>query len=316
MNNSAICYRHFGHPESTLRLEHRPVTPCPTDRLRVRMLCAPLNASDLIPVTGAYRHRITPPEVAGYEGVGLVISAPPAFSHLTGRRVLPLRGEGTWQNVVDVEPRWAVPVPDGVDNMLAARSYINPLAALLMLRLYSPLGKKVLLTAAGSDCALLLGQWALKMGATCVAGIHRSPVHARRLAACGITPVAQQDTRAVTYYAAQSDRVYDATGGLLAETILHALPEEALFICYGLLSGQTFRQTRRLPQMHWFHIRHYLDELTPSGWQLLFAEIWARLETSAIGDVQRFALADWQDAIAFYRTAGRTSKPMLIMDGI
>lgn len=277
------------------------------------MLCAPINASDLIPVTGAYSHRITPPVVAGYEGVGVVISAPQGFSHLTGNRVLPLRGEGTWQTHVDCDPRWAILVPDETDTCLAARAYINPLAALLMLKHYSPAGKRVLLTAAGSDCALLLGQWALRMGAISVTGIHRSAVHAQRLIACGITPVSQRDVQAVQHIAAHSDLVFDATGGQLAEILLQTLPDSARFICYGLLSGQPFRQTRRQPQSHWFHIRNYLDAITPTEWQSLFTEIWALLKTSTIGEVRRFNLENWLDAIAFYRTAGRTAKPVLVM---
>ncbi|MCM2294253.1 hypothetical protein NAC44_18150 [Allorhizobium sp. BGMRC 0089] len=37
--------------------------------MRVRMLASGINPSDLIPITGAYGHRITPPMMAGYEGV-------------------------------------------------------------------------------------------------------------------------------------------------------------------------------------------------------------------------------------------------------
>lgn len=316
MHNTAICYRHFGLPEETLKPEHAFLPACPADRLRVRMICSPVNASDLIPVTGAYNHRITPPMIAGYEGVGVVISAPQTSAHLLGRRVLPLRGAGTWQKIIDCDPVWAIPVPDEIDTHLAARAYINPLAALLMLKLYQPAGKRVLLTAAGSDCALLLGQWALRMGAASVAGIHRSAVHAQRLVACGITPVAQQDAQAIAHYAAHSELVFDATGGDLAETLLQTLPEAALFICYGLLSGKPFRQTRRLPRMHWFHIRNYLDEIPPAQWQALFSDIWALLKTSTLSEIRGFALEDWQEAITFYRAEGRTVRPMLLMDKI
>lgn len=280
------------------------------------MLCAPINASDLIPVTGAYRHRITPPVIAGYEGVGVVELAPETYTHLLGKRVLPLRGAGTWQTRVDCDPRWVIPVPDEINDTLAARAYINPLAALLMLKQYDPAGKKVLLTAAGSDCALLLGQWALRLGAISVVGIHRSPVHTRRLVESGITPISQNDVPSVKRHAVQSELVFDATGGTLAETVLQSLPEAAQFICYGLLSGQPFRQTRRLPKIHWFHIRNYLDSIAPAQWQSLFNEIWCLLKKSTLGDVRCFPLDNWQEAIAFYRSEGRTAKPVLLMDEI
>lgn len=138
--------------------------------------------------------------MAGYEGVGVVTEGP---QHLLGKRVLPLRGQGTWQNSVDCPAALAIPVPDEIDSTLAARAYINPLAAQMMLNLYSPQGKRIVLTAAGSDCAALLGQWALKAGANAVYGIHRSPVHAERLRARGIIPVSQQDTAAMSAIAAQ-----------------------------------------------------------------------------------------------------------------
>jgi NADPH:quinone reductase-like Zn-dependent oxidoreductase len=68
-----------------------------------------VNASDLIPITGAYRHRTPLPAVAGYEGVGIVTDAPASFAHLLGKRVLPLRGQGTWQRYVDCPAEYAIP---------------------------------------------------------------------------------------------------------------------------------------------------------------------------------------------------------------
>lgn len=164
MENLALWYRRFGEPESVLQPETAPLGALAPGQLRVRMLFAPVNASDLIPITGAYRHRTPLPAVAGYEGVGAVTEAPASFKHLVGRRVLPLRGQGTWQRYVDCPAEYAIPVPDNLDAHLAARAYINPLAAQMMLTRYPPRGKRVLLTAAGSDCAILLGQWARQAG--------------------------------------------------------------------------------------------------------------------------------------------------------
>lgn len=314
MNNHALWYRQFGEPADVLQPEHTALAPLKPGELRVKMRCAPVNASDLIPITGAYRHRTPLPAVAGYEGVGVVMQAPAGFAHLTGKRVLPLRGQGTWQQVVDCPAAFAIPVPDAIDSTLAARAYINPLAAQMMLNRYSPQGKRVLLTAAGSDCAILLGQWARKAGAEAVYGIHRSPVHAERLAAMGIIPVDQQDTAAVREIAARSEVVYDATGGSLAQTILSVMPEAGIFVCYGLLSGQTFRQQRALPRVEWFHIRNYLDALDAEAWQAQFRQIWPRLAASQYSGVTPYPISQWQAALGDYRRAGRVSKPLLMME--
>ncbi|TCB87466.1 alcohol dehydrogenase [Enterobacter quasihormaechei] len=314
MLNLALWYRRFGEPESVLQPETAPMPPRQPGEIRVRMLFSPVNASDLIPITGAYRHRTPLPAIAGYEGVGIVTETPAAYPTLLGKRVLPLRGKGTWQRYVDCPAGYAVPVPDDVDSLLAARAYINPLAAQMMLDRYPPAGKTVLLTAAGSDCAVLLGQWARQAGAEAVYGIHRSPVHAQRLAGLGIVPIAQQDMAAVNAAAARADVVYDATGGSLAETILGVMPESGTFVCYGLLSGQTFRQQRALPRVAWFHIRNYLDALSTEAWQAEFQRIWPKLRASQCSDVTLYPLTEWQRALGNYREAGRTRKPVLSME--
>lgn len=310
MNNVALMYRRFGEPESVLHLESSVCGPLTPGQLRVQMLFAPVNASDLIPITGAYRHRTPLPAIAGYEGVGVVIDGPPDW---TGKRVLPLRGQGTWQQVVDCPADLAVPVPDFIDSVLAARAYINPLAAQLLLKHSPPRGKRVLLTAARSDCALLLGQWALQAGAESVYGIHRSMVHADRLAARGITPISHHDTAAIHAIAKETDIVFDATGGEVAEQILNTLPAAGVFVSYGLLSGKLFRQQ---PQVRWFHIRNYLAGMSVAEWQGEFREIWPKLQASHGGDATLFSLTEWRPALAYYREAGRIAKPVFaISDG-
>ena len=316
MDNTALCYRQFGEPESVLQQETAAKAPLQPEMLRVQMLLSPVNASDLIPITGAYRHRITLPAIAGYEGVGRVIAAPDDAASLLGQRVLPLRGEGTWQQIVDCPAGLAIPVPDTIETPLAARAFINPLAAWLMLNLYPVQGKRVLLTAAGSDCAILLGQWAQRRGATEVYGIHRSAVHADRLRAMGIVPIAQQESDTVRAIAAASDIVFDATGGELALTLLSAMRSSGQFICYGLLSGQPFALQRHFPPMHWFHIRNTFDSFSPQAWQAAFTEIWPLLAESQYSDARLLPFNSWQSALADYRQAGRTHKPLLDFTGL
>ncbi|EPF24050.1 putative oxidoreductase, partial [Klebsiella pneumoniae subsp. pneumoniae CIP 52.145 = B5055] len=101
-----------------------PLAPLAGGRVRVRMRFAPVNPSDLIPVTGAYRHRTRLPAVAGYEGLGEVVAAPYGSRLCAGQRVLPLRGGGTWQRFIDLDETWLVPVLPAVDDLLAARGYI------------------------------------------------------------------------------------------------------------------------------------------------------------------------------------------------
>lgn len=314
MINKTLIYREFGKPNRVLQPERVLKEKCSVHHLRVKMLYSPVNASDLIPISGAYRHRVTLPGIAGYEGVGVVIEAPAEFSSFLGRRVLPLRGEGTWQTYSDCLPEMAIQVPDDIDDILASRAYINPLAARLMLRDYPPTQKNIILTAAGSDCALLLGQWARQLGASCVYGVYRSPHHKSKLQRCGITPVQQNDTVHLTRCAKGSDIVYDAVGGSLAEFLLGNMKRDGRFVSYGLLSGHPYKIQPASPATSWFHIRNYLDDFSNGDWQLEFSDIWRLLRKSELNEYQLFTSNQWREAIDSYYKCGRLLKPILMLN--
>ena len=314
--NAALIYRQFGDPASVLTLESPVLLPCATGMLRVQMQFAPVNASDLIPITGAYRHRVTPPQIAGYEGVGVVIAAPDNFAHLRGKRVLPPRAAGTWQHYVDCDVELAVPVPDDIASTLAARAYINPLAALLLLRQWAPRGKRVLITAGGSSCAQLLAQWAQRWGANEVIVIHRAPEHTARLQRLGMRCLLETQRDEIGDAAQQADAVFDAVGGEIGQLIWQSLPLDAQFVAYGVLSGKPVQVNAARPALHWFHVRHALDGLAPRSWQQLFIELWALLRQSDVGEVEIFAQERWRDAIASYHLSGRGRKPLLKFDPV
>ncbi|CAK8740576.1 hypothetical protein SODG_004048 [Sodalis praecaptivus] len=106
-----------------------------------------------------------------------------------------------------------MPVPEDIADDIALRGYINPLAAQLMLRRWPVRDRQIILTAAGSDCARLLGQWALAGGARQVIGLHRAPEHAPRLRRLGIQPLTMDRQDEILWLAAHSSLVFDAVGG-------------------------------------------------------------------------------------------------------
>lgn len=314
MENQALWFRSFGSPADVLHLETARLAKRPIGSLRVRLSAAPINPSDLIPITGAYRHRVFPPRVAGYEGLGTVVEADEDDRALIGRRVLPLRGPGTWQRYVDCDRHWAVIVPDDADDGLAVRGYINPLAAHLMLKRWPAAGKRVLLTAAGSSCADLLAQWARAAGAREVAGIYRSAGHVPSLESLGVTPIDGRDIAMIEASAARSDLVFDAVGGPLGTMILNVLRADADFVAYGLLSGQPVTVAPRAVSPQRFHLRDTLETTGESQWQDWFRELWPLLEVATLPAVTPFSIVDWKAALAFFERAGRSSKPLLVMD--
>jgi NADPH:quinone reductase-like Zn-dependent oxidoreductase len=298
MRRHALTYRAFGKPLETLNMETSDVPHMGQGRLRVKMLCAPVNPSDLIPISGAYSHRITLPAVAGYEGVGRVIDAPRQYASLIGKRVLPLRGEGTWQTILDCDAALAIPVPDTISDAVAARAYINPLAALTMLETWPVKGKRVLLSGAGSNCADYLGEWAYHHGAREVAGIYRSEGRVARLEQLGIKPVSIRDASKISDVARESKLVFDSLGGPVASNILQLMAPGGMFIGYGLLTGEAIQLDTK-PRAHYrrFHLRDNLVRMSAEAWQHKFSHIWRLLSQADMSNYQVFPSQEWRQAI-------------------
>ncbi|TDH35027.1 alcohol dehydrogenase [Pseudohoeflea suaedae] len=312
LTRRAFVYDRFGPPLDVLSLAERPMPELAEGRLRVSMSLVPVNPSDLIPVSGAYRHRITLPGIAGYEGVGRVVAAEANCSVLIGRRVLPLRGEGTWQTMVDCEARYAVPVPDDILADVAARAYINPFTALIMLKRWPVHGRHVLLTGAGSSCASYIGRWALEMGAASVKGVYRSESRIEGLKVLGIEPIHLSDQSRIEAVAKAADVTFDALGGSVATRILAQMGAGATFIGYGLLSGQPVLAPAGMKaQFKRFHLRDHLAALSADEWQSGFAELWPRLRHADLPDVRIYPLSEWRSAIA---EAGRPGGPKPLID--
>lgn len=312
----SFVYDEFGPPQSTLTLRETKLPALEPGMIRVAMDYAPINPSDLIPVTGAYRQRISLPSVAGYEGIGRVTEAPRELSHMLGRRVMPLRGDGTWQSVVDCPCDCAVEVPDTISDLLGARAYINPLAALTMLRIWDVRGKVVLLTAAGSNCAEYLGRWARKQGARRVFGIYRSGSRVERLVECGIEPISLLDHPAILTASAIADITFDALGGEIASAILGHMQADAMFVAYGLMTGEAVTNERRSgARYHRFHLRDHLPAATGSAMRNAFSEIWSILEETPPLAPAVFAARDWRQALAETEKPGGR-KPVLDFSGL
>ncbi|OAT19371.1 putative oxidoreductase [Buttiauxella noackiae ATCC 51607] len=311
MRNSALWFRRFGEPEQVITHEHSELARRTCAMLRVQMRYAPVNPSDLIPITGAYRHRVMPPRIVGYEGVGVVSDAD--NPEWIGKRVLPLRGDGTWQHWVDCPQQWAVPVPDNIPDLLAARGYINPLAAFVMLKQWSVRGKRVLLTAANSSCAALLAQWATIQGATEVVGVCRSEDQKPMLLQSGIRPLITDDHEGLRIIAQQADVVFDAVGGSLATLLLSHLQADADYVSYGLLSGEPYQAKSYASRPQRFHLRDTLAVTDSNEWQQWFVELWPLLASSQLPEVQLFALEEWRDALREFAVSGRRYKPVLAM---
>ncbi|MFS0839713.1 zinc-dependent alcohol dehydrogenase family protein [Paenibacillus sp. 1P03SA] len=284
MLNKSVYYSRFGPPAEVLEIRSAPAVPPGPGEIRVRMLARPVNPSDLIPVRGAYAHRIALPAVPGYEGVGIVEETGPSVpAELLGKRVLPLRGEGTWQESVLAPAGLAIPVPADIPDETAAQLYINPVTAWAVcesLRLgYSD---TLVVNACGSAIGRVFAQLAAVFNYELIA-VTRSGAHTEELLRLGASHVIDRpDTPLREAVLSRTGgrgatAAVDSIGGLDGAALAGCVRPGGTVFSLGLLSGVPvdWAQMSRLYRVDArpFWLRHWIRHVSAEKWRGTFGEI-------------------------------------------
>ncbi|MEK3886428.1 zinc-dependent alcohol dehydrogenase family protein [Bacillus sp. FSL K6-3431] len=282
MNAKCVTFYEFGSPENVLKVENKNIQQPMNGEVLVRMTMRPINPSDLLPIYGAYSHRISLPSIPGYEGVGIVEEVGSSVSHeLIGRRVLPLRGEGTWQDFVKTSANLAVPIPRSICDDIAAQLYINPLTAWLICTNVLALKPDdiLLVNAGGSSIGRILAQLAKILGFRLIA-ITRNNLYREELLQLGASYVIntldssfRQTIMELTKGRGASAAI-DSVGGIDGTELAFCLKPNSILLTIGLLSGhpvnwaKVSQQTKVIVKM--FHLRHWNRQVSVETWQDTF----------------------------------------------
>ncbi|MFC0851854.1 zinc-dependent alcohol dehydrogenase family protein [Halalkalibacter oceani] len=314
--NCIICHN-FGRPQEVLKIEQKEVVPPQDDEVLVRMLARPINPSDLIPIRGSYAHRNSLPHIPGYEGVGLVEQVGPlAPRHLVGARVLPLRGEGTWQEYVRTKGKWAVPVPDWIDHFTAAQMYINPVTAWVVctevLRL--GVGDVLAVNAGGSTIGRLFAQLANVLGFRLIA-VTRHDRHTEQLLQLGASAVvntSEQDVVEAMWELTDGRGAHaaiDSVGGAAGNELAYGIRPGGMFLSIGLLSGRQVNWEEIVKQAgvraNLFHLRHWNKDVSAAKWQETFQQLIQLIESRQVRlmeAAQQYDLIEVKKAVAAVET--------------
>lgn len=252
----ALVFDKLGDPAEVMHVKEVP-TPVPGGgEVRVRMLAAPINPSDLMFIQGVYGRRPEPPATAGFEGVGIVEEAGPGLlgRMRVGRRVAVLHGRGgSWQEQTIVPARQVVPVSDALPDEQAACFFVNPATALILTRsvLRIPRERWLLQSAAGSA----LGRMVIKLGKHYgfrTMNVVRRREQVEELKSLGADAViCTQDEKL-------EDRVMELTkgegvahaidcvGGATGSAMVRALGHRARMIVYGTLAMEPLQFDSRI----------------------------------------------------------------------
>jgi NADPH:quinone reductase-like Zn-dependent oxidoreductase len=193
---NAVCLNGFGDPAKVVALMPEPERHAGDRELLVALEAAPVHPSDLhlsgasTVCRGFYGLRPGLPAPLGVEGVGRVVEVGPgADQDHVGRRVviLPTYEQGTWADHAAVAVDNVVVVSDDADALQLAMVGVNPLTALLLLRLPERLSQGDWIAQTGANSAV--GQYVITLaklaGVKTLNLVRREPAAAQVTAAGG-----------------------------------------------------------------------------------------------------------------------------------
>ncbi|MDK8193619.1 zinc-dependent alcohol dehydrogenase family protein [Paenibacillus sp. UMB7766-LJ446] len=285
MKTKVVRYYCFGEPNEVLCIEEKELVPPGPGELAVRMSARPINPSDVIPVRGAYPHRTLLPAVPGFEGVGVVEAVGPGVSNqMLGRRVLPLKGENTWQEVVKTLDRHAIIVPDDIPDQSASQIYINPITAWLICTdmLQLTYGDTLIVNAGGSALGRIFAQLSKILGFRMIA-LTRNDRHTAELYRLGAVSVVNtmeellQERIVELTEGLGANAAVDCIGGADGEQLVSCLRPHGTVISVGLLSGITpiWHEMTRGTQVNvkLFWLKHWVERCSQERWEQVFNEV-------------------------------------------
>ncbi|MBT2653212.1 zinc-dependent alcohol dehydrogenase family protein [Oceanobacillus sp. ISL-73] len=329
MKAKCIQFTDFGSPNEVLNVEYKVIQPPKENEILVRMIGRPINPSDLIPIRGAYAHRIPLPSIPGYEGVGIVEDIGSAVSpSLVGKRVLPLRGEGTWQEFVKTSADYTVVIPDSIDHFTAAQMYINPITAWVICTQELGLSPNdvLLVNACGSSIGHLFAQLSKVLDFRLIA-ITRNDNYSKELERLGASYVI--NTSVDSLYEAVMDltdgvganAAIDSIGGTDGNHLAFCVRPEGTFLTLGLLSGV---------QVDWaniinnakvnaklFHLRHWNKRSSIDVWQETFNQLIALIQDKKLRLMRPgsfYSLTEIWDAVHNVETMGANQGKVFLMN--
>ncbi|MFO1443007.1 zinc-dependent alcohol dehydrogenase family protein [Bacillus sp. Bva_UNVM-123] len=323
MDGKYINFYEFGSPKDVLKIEYKPIEPPKNNEVLVRMLARPINPSDLIPIRGAYSHRISLPNIPGYEGVGFVEDLGPLVSKdLIGKRVLPLRGEGTWQEFVKTTAEFAVSIPDSIDDFTAAQMYINPVTAWVVCTEFLKLRPNdvLLVNACGSSIGHIFAQLSKILGFRLIA-VTRNNKHTEELLHLGASNVLDtsiirlNETVMGLTSGMGADAAIDSIGGWDGNELAFSVRPDGHFLTIGLLSGIQVNWAdivhKAKVNANMFHLRNWNKNVSAKKWQEMFNHLIQLIDNKKLRLMRvdsKYDLSEVKkaiDAVEFNKTKGK-----------
>lgn len=325
-----VGYSQLGNPADVLEVKTETSRALKSGEVRVKVLAAPINPSDVLQIAGKYGVDPVLPARPGSEGVGRVAEISAEVTSLKVGQLVLLASGSTWAEELIAPAAGFLPLPDlgpiGAEVIeQLAMSAVNPLTALLMLNSFGDIkkGQWIVQSAANSAVGGYVIQLAKQRGIKTVNIVRREGL-AEDLMAKGADVVLIDGPDLAAQIAAATDNAsimlaLDPVGGDTYSRLADSMGYGGTLVAYGVLSGKPatlntgkviFNDTR----LRGFWLYKWYQTATMQEKQAAFGQVIPLIANGTLkADVDsRFTVDQIKQAVTRAAERGRNGKVLIV----
>ena len=238
-------YDHFGKPTEVLSLGDRPIPEPKANEVRVKTILASIHNHDLLTIRGQYGFKPDMPAIGGSEALGIIDAIGSEVTDLkVGQRVAAASVQATWAEYFVAPEHMIFPIPESLEDEMAAQLIAMPLSALMLLEfLEVESGQWIIHNAANGAVGKSLAMLAAARGINTI-NVVRSSDAMSELEALHIknnVNTADEDWKEQVKAILGDDKIsaaVDSVGGEDSGDLLSLLGHYGTFAVFGAMSGK------------------------------------------------------------------------------
>ena len=238
-------YNEFGKPTEVLSVGDRPIPEPKANEVRVKTILASIHNHDLLTIRGQYGFKPELPAIGGSEAVGVIDAVGNDVKDLkVGQRIAAASVQATWAEYFVASADMVFPVPDSLDDEMAAQLVAMPLSALMLLEFLAvESGQWIIHNAANGAVGKSLAMLAAARGVKTI-NLVRSSDALAELEAIGVennVNTDDKDWKAQVKSILGDNKIsaaVDSVGGENSGELLSLLGHGGVFAVFGAMSGK------------------------------------------------------------------------------
>ncbi len=239
----ALLFRQKGPATKVLEIADTAIADLIPGEVRVKMLASPINPADFMFIERTYRIEPVYPQIAGFEGVGVIVDDG-GDDLFPVNSLVAFRHKNVWAEYVNVPKSKVIRLPQNMPIEKAAQLALNPITAWALLEeIDARAGDWLILSAGNSAISKLIIQLAHGRALKTMAIIREDGEQAPllNLGASAVLYANAEDLEVQIKSLTGENRIagfLDAVGGEFATKVIKVISSNSKIIHYGLFSEQ------------------------------------------------------------------------------